>query len=63
MDYRSLNINDFNTMHQSVVADEAIVAASIANYEHFIRLGKAERGQMTLDGLRQIKQRIVSIFG
>jgi hypothetical protein len=62
MDYRSLNINDFNTMHQSVVADEAIVEAGVANYEHFIRLGKAERGQMTLDGLRKVRQAVVSIF-
>lgn len=62
MDYRSLDINEFNGLNQSVVADEAAVSAGISDYEQFIRRGKAERAEMTLEGLRSIRKAITSIF-
>lgn len=62
MDYRSLNINEFNSLNQSVVADEAAVAAGISDYEQFIRRGKAERARITLEGIRSIRKAIGGMF-
>lgn len=62
MDYRSLNINEFNNLNQSVVSDQAAVDAGMVNYEQLIRLGKAERAQMTLRTIRNIRRAVTNIF-
>jgi hypothetical protein len=62
MDYRSLNINDFNAMNQSVVLNPVAFDAGIADYEHYIRQGKIERAQMTLNGLRYIRKAVANLF-
>ena len=62
MEYRSYDASEFNGLNQTVVEDQDQLDVAMANIDHYIRRGKAERAQATLAGLRGVKNSIMGLF-
>ncbi len=62
MDYRALNINDFNALNQSEVEQTANLDIVIANMDAYVQLGRVERSKAFHSALKSVVQSISNIF-
>jgi len=62
MDYRALNINDFNSLNLTPAQEEAAVESMAVNMEAYLQRGRTARAMAVREMMSQFGQSVRGVF-